>query len=166
MEESFSYPSRLEKRLNEIGFKHQVINAGISGDTTAGGRRRIHWVLKQNPDVVILALGANDGLRGFPLSEVEKNLEAIIKTCNRKETKILLAGMRVPPNYGPKYTSEFEGIYARLANKYNLSFVPFLLEGVAGIRELNQPDGIHPTAEGYKIVTDLLWRVLLPMLSH
>lgn len=166
VEESLSYPGRLQKRLNEKGFPHHVSNAGVSGDTTAGGTRRIHLVLKQHPEIVILALGANDALRGFPPGEIEKNLEAIIKTCLKKGTKILLTGMRVPPNYGSRYVKAFEDIYSRLAKKYKIAFLPFLLEGVAGIKKLNQADGIHPTAEGYAIVTELVWQALLPMLEQ
>lgn len=165
VEENLSYPARLQKRLQKNGFPHRVINAGVSGDTTAGGLRRVHWVLKEKPDIVILSLGVNDGFRGLPLNEIENNLKAIIKICIEKEVKVLLAGMRIPPNYGLKYTGEFEGIYARLAKKYDLPFIPFFLDGVAGIKELNQPDGIHPTAEGYAIVTDLVWQALLPMIK-
>lgn len=165
VEEGLSFPSRLRKRLKKMGFPHTVINAGISGDTTTGGLRRIPLLLKQKPDLVIVALGANDGLRGLQTVEVEKNLDAIIKACLDKGTKVLLVGMRIPPNYGAKYTREFEGIYPRLAEKYDIKFIPFLLEGVAGIRELNQPDGIHPTSEGYAKVIDVVWKVLLPMLQ-
>ncbi|MEE9164922.1 MAG: arylesterase, partial [Nitrospinota bacterium] len=147
------------------GLPHRVVNAGVSGDTTAGGLRRIHGILKQKPDIVILALGSNDGLRGFPPAEIKKNLDAIIKICLERGTKVLLAGMRIPPNYGPKYTGEFKAIYHRLAKKYNLPFIPFLLDGVAGKRGLNQSDGIHPKAEGYAVVTELVWQALLSMLE-
>lgn len=165
VEESLSYPNRLQNRLNKEGFPHRVINAGVSGDTTAGGLRRINWVLKQQPDIVILALGANDALRGLPPSEIEKNLKSITKMCLAKGVKVLLAGMKAPPNYGQKYSKEFEEIYYRLAKVNNIPYVPFLLEGVAGIKGLNQPDGIHPTAEGYALVTELVWKVLLSMLE-
>ena len=165
VEESLSFPGRLQKRLEENGLTHRVVNAGMSGDTTAGGLRRMHGILNQKPDIVILALGSNDGLRGFPSAEIEKNLEAIIKICLENRIKVLLAGLLIPPNYGPKYTVEFKSIYPRLAKKYNLPLIPFLLDGVAGIRELNQSDGIHPKAEGYAIVTDLVWKALLPMLE-
>ena len=165
VEESLSFPGRLQKRLEEKGLPHRVVNAGVSGDTTAGGLRRIHGILKQKPDIVILALGSNDGLRGFPPAEIKKNLEAIIKICLENKTMVLLAGMKIPPNYGPKYTGEFKAIYPRLAKRYDLFFIPFLLEGVAGKRGLNQSDGIHPKAEGYAIVTELVWQALLSMLE-
>jgi len=165
VEESLSFPGRLQKRFKKKGLPHRVVNAGVSGDTTAGGLRRIHGILKQKPDIVILALGSNDGLRGFPPAEIKKNLEAIIKICLENKTMVLLAGMKIPPNYGPKYTGEFKAIYPRLAKRYDLFFIPFLLEGVAGKRGLNQADGIHPKAEGYAIVTELVWQALLPMLE-
>lgn len=165
VEESFSYPARLQKRLIENGLSHRVINAGVSGDTTAGGVRRVKGILKQKPDIVILALGANDGLRGLPVSDIEKNLETIIKACQKNGTTVLLAGIRIPPNYGAKYSGDFKAVYSRLAKKYNLPFVPFLLKGVGGVRELNQPDGIHPNAEGYATVTDNVWKALQPMIK-
>ncbi len=164
VEESFSFPGRLQRRLQEKGFSHRVMNAGVNGDTTAGGLRRIPWLLNQQPVVVILVLGANDGLRGLPVAEVQKNLETIIKACLKQGAKVLLAGIRIPPNYGAKYTKEFEGIYPHLARKYDVTFVPFFLEGVAGIKELNQRDGIHPTKEGYGIIINTLWRALESML--
>jgi len=164
VEESFSFPGRLQKRLQEKGFPHRVMNAGVNGDTTAGGLRRIPWLLNQQPVLVILVLGANDGLRGLPIVEAQKNLEAIIKACLKQRAKVLLAGIRIPPNYGAKYTKEFERIYPHLARKYDIALIPFLLEGVAGIKELNQRDGIHPTKEGYGIVTNTVWRALESLL--
>ncbi len=165
VEESLSFPGRLQNKFKEKGLPHHIVNAGVSGDTTAGGLRRIDGILKQKPDIVILALGSNDGLRGFPPAEIEKNLDAIIKICLENKTMVLLAGMKIPPNYGPKYTGEFEAIFPRLAKKYDLPFIPFLLEGVAGKRGLNQSDGIHPKAKGYAIVTELVWQALSPMLE-
>ena len=165
VEESLSFPGRLQKKLEDNGLPHRIVNAGVSGDTTAGGLRKIHGILKQKPDIVILALGSNDGLRGFPPPEIEKNLDDIIKICLKKKVKILLAGLKIPPNYGPKYSGEFKAIFPRLAKKYDLPFIPFLLDGVAGIRELNQADGIHPKAEGYAIITEVVWKALLPMLE-
>ena len=164
VEENLSFPGRLQKKFKDNGLPHRVVNAGVSGDTTAGGLRRIHGILKQKPDIVILALGSNDGLRGFPPTEIEKNLDKIIKICLKKQVKILLAGLKIPPNYGPKYSGEFKAIFPRLAKKYGLPFIPFLLDGVAGIRELNQSDGIHPKAEGYAIIAEVVWKALLPML--
>ena len=151
--------SMLQKRFKKKGLPHRVVNAGVSGDTTAGGLRRIHGILKQKPDIVILALGSNDGLRGFPPAEIKKNLEAIIKICLENKTMVLLAGMKIPPNYGPKYTGEFKAIYPRLAKRYDLFFIPFLLEGVAGKRGLNQADGIHPNPRG----VDEIVKRILPM---
>ena len=165
VEENLSFPGRLQKKFKDNGLPHRVVNAGVSGDTTAGGLRRIHGILKQKPDIVILALGSNDGLRGFPPTEIEKNLDKIIKICLKKQVKILLAGLKIPPNYGPKYSGEFKAIFPRLAKKYGLPFIPFLLDGVAGIRELNQSDGIHPKAEGYAIIAEVVWKALLPMLE-
>ena len=165
VEESLSFPGRLQKKLEDNGLPHRIVNAGVSGDTTAGGLRKIHGILKQKPDIIILALGSNDGLRGFPPPEIEKNLDDIIKICLKKKVKILLAGLKIPPNYGPKYSGEFKAIFPRLAKKYNLPFIPFLLDGVAGIRELNQADGIHPKAEGYAIITEVVWKALLPMIE-
>ena len=165
VEENLSFPGRLQKKFKDNGLPHRVVNAGVSGDTTAGGLRRIHGILKQKPDIVILALGSNDGLRGFPPPEIEKNLDDIIKICLKKKVKILLAGLKIPPNYGPKYSGEFKAIFPRLAKKYDLPLIPFLLDGVAGIRDLNQADGIHPKAEGYAIITEVVWKALLPMLE-
>ena len=165
VEESLSFPGRLQKKLEDNGLPHRIVNAGVSGDTTAGGLRKIHGILKQKPDIIILALGSNDGLRGFPPPEIEKNLDDIIKICLKKKVKILLAGLKIPPNYGPKYSGEFKAIFPRLAKKYDLPLIPFLLDGVAGIRELNQADGIHPKAEGYAIITEVVWKALLPMLE-
>ena len=165
VEESLSFPGRLQKKLEDNGLPHRIVNAGVSGDTTAGGLRKIHGILKQKPDIIILALGSNDGLRGFPPPEIEKNLDDIIKICLKKKVKILLAGLKIPPNYGPKYSGEFKAIFPRLAKKYDLPLIPFLLDGVAGIRDLNQADGIHPKAEGYAIITEVVWKALLPMLE-
>ena len=122
----------------------------MSGDTTAGGVRRIKWLMKHDPEIVILELGANDGLRGLSLEEMESNLEQIIDICKESGAKVLLTGMRIPPNYGEEYTVEFEKTFIRLAEKHKLPLVPFFLEGVAGIREHTQPDGIHPLGSGYR----------------
>ena len=160
-----SYPAKLQKIIIENGYPHQVVNGGVSGDTTAGGVRRIKWLMKHNPEIVILELGANDGLRGLSLKEMESNLEQIIVICKEGGAKVLLTGMKVPPNYGEEYTVEFEKIYIRLAEKHKLSLVPFLLEGVAGRREYTQPDGIHPLGSGYSIVVQTIWKYLKPLMD-
>ena len=141
-----------------------MINAGVSGDTTAGGVRRIEWLMKHKPNIVILALGANDGLRGLSIKEMRTNLETMIRISHDNNAKVLLAGMKALPNYGEDYQVKFEAVYSDLAKKYDLILLPFLLEGVAGVREHTRPDGLHPTASGYKIVADLVWRYLHPML--
>lgn len=162
--EQESYPSRLQEILKQHKHPHQVINAGVSGDTTAGGLRRINWLLKQKPEIVILELGANDGLRGLPLAEMYSNLEQIVQLCRDAGARILLAGMKIPPNYGAEYTQGFEDMFHRLAEQYQLNFIPFFLEGVAAKREYTRPDGIHPLGAGYKIVAETVWQGLEPML--
>lgn len=161
-----SYPSRLQDLLKKEGYLYKVVNAGVSGDTTAGGRRRIDWLLKHKPEIVILELGANDGLRGLPLDEMESNLETIILTCKKNGADVLLAGMKIPPNYGEDYTSGFEQIFPRLAEKHKTGLIPFFLENVAGVQKLTRPDGIHPEAEGYAIVVKTVWQHLHPMLKE
>ena len=160
-----SYPSRLQVKIASAGFPHKVVNAGVSGDTTAGGVRRIRWLMKHEPEIVILALGANDGLRGLSVDEMRKNLETIIAICREHNARILLAGMKALPNYGEDYMRDFEAVFPELAKKHDLIFLPFLLEGVAGEREHTHPDGMHPIASGYSIVTDLVWKRLEPMLK-
>ena len=159
-----SYPSRLQKILLDKGYHHRVINGGVSGDTTAGGLRRIRWLMKQEPEFVILELGANDGLRGQPISEIESNLVKIIQICLEQNSKVLLAGMKIPPNYGDEYTHDFEEVYNRISKQYRVSLIPFFLEGVAGKRKLTQSDGLHPLAAGYVIVAQTVWKYLEPML--
>ena len=163
--EEASYPSRLQQRLRKEGYPHRIVNAGVSGDTTAGGLRRIHWLLKHDPKIVIIELGANDGLRGLPIGEVYSNLEKIIEICQERHIQVLLTGMKALPNYGEHYFNEFEKIFSRLAEKYEIAFLPFFLEGVAGNREYTQADGIHPLASGYALVTDTVWNYLQPMLK-
>jgi acyl-CoA thioesterase-1 len=165
VKEEESYPSRLQLKVASAGFPHKVINAGVSGDTTAGGVRRIRWLMKHEPEIVILALGANDGLRGFSIAEIRRNLELMIGVCRKHDARILLAGMKALPNYGEDYMQEFESVFSELAEKHKLDFLPFLLEGVAGERKHTQPDGLHPVASGYRIVSDLVWQRLEPMLA-
>jgi len=160
-----SYPSKLQVKISSAGFPHKVVNAGVSGDTTAGGVRRIRWLMKHEPEIVILALGANDGLRGLSIDEMRKNLEIMITICREHNAQILLAGMKALPNYGEDYMREFETVFPELAEKHDLIFLPFLLEGVAGEREYTQSDGLHPLASGYSIITDLVWQRLKPMLK-
>lgn len=160
-----AYPARLQRRLDEQGLRYRVINAGVSGDTTAGGLRRVDWVLKSRPDLVILELGANDGLRGLNLGETKANLERIIKRCQDLSVTVILAGMKLPPNYGAEYTEGFEAIYPALAKQYRLTLIPFFLEGVAGSASLNQADGIHPTGEGYRIIADQVLETVKPLLD-
>jgi acyl-CoA thioesterase I len=159
-----SYPSQLQDLLIKNESPHKVINAGVSGDTTAGGLRRINWLMKQKPQIVILELGANDGLRGLDIAEMEANLSKIIQICIKQNSKVLLVGMKAPPNYGEEYSTQFEETFYKLAKKFKIPLVPFLLEGIAAKREYNQGDGIHPTAAGYKIVVKTVWEYLKPML--
>ena len=160
-----AYPARLQHRLEEQGLRYRVINAGVSGDTTAGGLRRVDWVLKSSPDIVILELGANDGLRGLNLDQTKANLERIIQRCQQASVTVVLAGMKLPRNYGADYTKSFEAIYPALAKQYRLTLIPFFLEGVAGFASLNQADGIHPTSEGYRIIADKILDALKPLLK-
>ncbi|MBI3597472.1 MAG: arylesterase [Nitrospirae bacterium] len=159
-----AYPAVLERKIHAAGFPYRVINAGVSGETTAGGLRRVPWILQNRPEVVILELGANDGLRGLSIVETKKNLADIIDALQKEHVRVVLAGMRMPPNYGKEYTEAFEKIFPELAKRYRLTLIPFFLEGVAGRSGLNQPDGIHPTAQGYQRIVDNLWPRLKPLL--
>ena len=160
LEEAF--PALIQQRLDSLGMDYTVINSGLSGETTAGGLNRINWVLNQKVDVFVLELGANDGLRGIPLDQTKNNLQAIIDYVREKnpQTQIILAGMQIPPNMGPEYTQEFRTIFPELAEKNDIPLIPFLLDGVAGIPELNLEDGIHPTPQGHQIVRENVWSVL------
>ncbi len=157
-----AFPALIQDKLDSLGLKYNVINAGLSGETTSGGNSRVDWVLNQKPDVFVLELGANDGLRGIPLEETRANLQSIIDKVREKnpEVEIILAGMQIPPNMGPEYTSEFRIIYPDLAKSNEIALIPFLLDGVAGNPQLNQRDGIHPTADGQVIVASNVWAVL------
>jgi acyl-CoA thioesterase-1 len=160
-----AYPAQLQRRLDELHYRYRVINAGVSGDTTAGGLRRVPWVLGSKPDVVILELGGNDGLRGLSLEQTKQNLSRIIAQLQKAGTTIILAGMKLPPNYGQEYIRGFEAIYPNLARHYHLPLIPFFLEGVAISPALNQADGIHPTKEGYRLVVEEVLKVLGPVLQ-
>jgi acyl-CoA thioesterase-1 len=161
-----AFPAVIQNRLDSLGLPYQVVNAGLSGETTASGKNRVSWVLNQKVDIFILELGANDGLRGIPLSETRNNLQAIIDIVREKnsDAQIVLAGMQMPPNLGADYTAEFKNIFPDLAKKNQLKLIPFLLENVAGIPELNQQDRIHPTVEGQKIVAENVWLILKDLL--
>ena len=161
-----AFPALLQKRLDSLGYSYECINAGLSGETSAGGRGRIDWVLRNVPDIFFLELGANDGLRGLPLEETPQNLQAIIDAVKKEnpEVKIIVAGMMVPPNLGNDYTTQFKEIFPSLAEKNNATYIPFLLEGVAGDPSLNLNDGIHPTPDGHKILAETVWKYLEPLL--
>ncbi|MCC6967205.1 MAG: arylesterase [Nitrospira sp.] len=160
-----TYPAQLQNQLDALGHRYQVLNAGVSGDTTAGGLRRVSWVLAGKPSVVILELGGNDGLRGLSLPETRSHLDAMIRQLTEAGVQVILAGMKLPPNYGEEYTTKFEAMYRDLAKAHALPLIPFLLEGVGGEQRLNQADGIHPTGEGYRIVVQNVLQTLLPLLK-
>ncbi len=161
-----AYPARLQERLDSEGYAFEVVNAGVSGDTTAGGLSRLDWNLEGDVRVLILALGANDGLRGLSVPEMKQNLSAIIERASERGIAVLLTGMEAPPNLGEIYTSQFRDSFTELASEYDVSFFPFLLRGVAGISTLNQSDGIHPNAEGARIIADHIWSYIRDMLPE
>ena len=159
-----AFPARLQARLRAEGYDYRVVNAGVSGDTTAGGLRRVDWALRAHPDVVIVALGANDGLRGQSPQAIRANLEEIVERLQASGARVLLVGMRLPPNYGAEYTKEFEAVFPAVARRAKIVLMPFLLDGVAADPRLNQADGIHPTAAGQQMIADRLWPYLRPLL--
>jgi len=161
-----AFPALIQHKIDSLGLAYKVINAGVSGETSSGGNSRIDWILRQRVDVFMLELGANDGLRGIPLSETRKNLQSIIDRVKAKypQAKILLAGMQIPPNMGATYTTEFRNIFPELATKNGIALIPFLLEGVGGEIKLNQDDGIHPTLEGHKVLAENVWEKLKELL--
>ena len=164
--ETQAYPAVLQQKLTAAGYKWRVVNAGVSGDTSAAGLQRVDWALDQGDvRILVLELGANDGLRGLPVDEMKKNLAAIIERAQRKHIAVLLAGMEAPPNFGPDYTVSFRQVYRDLARQYKVPLVPFLLDKVAGVPNLNQGDGIHPNVEGAQIVADTVWSALHPMVD-
>jgi acyl-CoA thioesterase-1 len=162
----FAFPNLIQQKLKDAGKDYQVINAGLSGETSAGGLARIDWVLRQPVDIFILELGANDGLRGLEIGQTKTNLQWIIDKVKAKNpnVKFVIAGMKVPPNMGDNYGTSFEKIFKEIASRNNSALIPFLLDGVGGDPKLNQADGIHPTAEGHKIVAENVWEVLKPIL--
>lgn len=163
-----TYPALIQEKINQRGWNMQTVNAGLSGETSAGGLRRIDWILRRPIDVFVLELGANDGLRGIDTESTEENLQAILDRVRKKnpQAALVIAGMQVPPNMGKDYSREFAEIFPRLAETNEAALIPFLLEDVGGIPELNLPDGIHPTAEGHKIMTETVWEILEPVLKR
>ncbi len=159
LDPSEAYPALIQNRIDSLKLPYNVINAGLSGETSAAGKSRIDWLLKQKIDVFVLELGANDGLRGIAVTETNKNLQAIIDAVKSKypEVKLVMAGMQVPPNMGSTYANDFKEMFPKLATKNNMVLIPFLLDNVGGVPALNQPDGIHPTAEGGKILAENVW---------
>jgi acyl-CoA thioesterase I len=160
-----AYPALLQQRLKAEGSPYQVVNAGVSGDTSAGGLSRLDWALEGDVRVLIVALGGNDGLRGLPPEQLKANLSQIITRAQQRGIKVILAGMEAPPNYGREYIVGFHQVYPALAKEYHVALVPFLLDGVAGHDALNQRDGTHPSAEGARIVADNVWKVLKPVIE-
>lgn len=164
---SEAYPTLLQKRLTDAGMNYEVVNAGVSGDTSAGGLSRLDWALDGNVKILVVALGGNDALRGLPADALKRNLSQIIERAQARGITVVLAGMEAPPNYGADYARQFHEVYPSLAKEYGVQLVPFLLQGVGGVVRLNQGDGIHPTAEGARILAENVWTVLKPIVeSH
>jgi len=162
-----AFPALIQAQIDGRRWSIKVVNAGQSGDTSAGGLGRLDWLLKNRVDVLVLELGANDGLRGLPVDVTRKNLQAIIDRTRKQNprVRVVIAGMKVPPNMGRDFASRFESMFRDLARKNNAALIPFILEGVGGVRELNLPDGIHPTAAGHRLVADNIWKALEPILK-
>ena len=168
--EEQAYPFLLEKKLNtettaRTGKNYKIINGGISGSTTSGGVARIEWFLRSEPDLLILALGGNDGLRGIPTSEIRKNLSLIIKAAQTKKIQVLLAGMKIPPNYGLEYTVKFSSLFQEISEEFEIPMIPFLLEGVGGVAEMNLPDRIHPNFKGHQVMCETVYKNLIKILE-
>lgn len=161
-----AYPALIQKKIDADGLPWRVVNAGLSGETTSGGLRRLDWILRQRVDIFVLELGGNDGLRGIPPATSRANLAAMIKRIRERypDVKVILAGMQLPTNMGPEHTREFAAIYPEVAEAHGAVLIPFLLEGVGGVASLNLPDGIHPTPQGHAIVADTVWDILRPLL--
>jgi acyl-CoA thioesterase-1 len=160
-----AYPAQLAARLRAAGLDYEVVNAGVSGDTSAGGLRRFEWSMAGDVKVLVVALGANDGLRGLPTRDLHDNLAKIITAAQARGARVILAGMEAPPNFGDPYTRDFRAVYRTLAETYDVVLIPFFLDGVAGVPALNQTDGIHPTADGQRRVADTIWRALAPLVG-
>jgi len=161
-----AYPALIQEKIKKLGLNYSVRNSGVSGDTTAAGLRRLNWALKEEPAAIVIALGANDGLRGLDLKETQKNLERIVEEISLKypAAKIVLAGMELPINMGEEYRQQFRELFPRVARAKDVHLLPFLLENVAGKREFNQSDGIHPTREGQALIAENVWKILKPLL--
>lgn len=164
--ETQSFPGLLQVKVDREGWNFEVVNAGVSGDTSAGGSRRLDWILKEDVRVLVVALGANDGLRGLSVPEMTQNLSQIIETARQRNIVVILAGMEAPPNYGAEYVAAFRQAYREIAATHRVLFIPFLLDKVAGEATLNQADGIHPNAQGAAVVADTVWSVLKPLLDQ
>ncbi len=160
-----AYPALIQELLEAEGYELEVVNAGVSGDTTAGGVRRLDWVLDDDVQILIIALGGNDGLRGLPVPEMKRNLSTIVERAREKGVAVVLAGMEAPPNQGDGYTSRFRETYLEIAREYDVALVPFLLEGVGGMAEYNQRDGIHPNERGQVLIAKQMWEILRPLLK-
>jgi acyl-CoA thioesterase I len=163
-----AYPALVEARIRAAGLPHRVVNAGVSGETAAAARRRLDWLLRQRVDVLVIETGANDGLRGQDPDATRADIQALVARAReaRPAPRILLVGMQAPPNLGRPYAERFRAIYPALAQENDVALVPFLLDGVAGVARLNQPDGVHPTAEGHERLAENVWKVLGPMLAE
>jgi acyl-CoA thioesterase-1 len=164
--ESESFPSRLQEKIDEDGYQFEMVNAGVSGETSAGGLRRLDWALEGNVRVMLLALGANDGLRGLSIAEMKQNLTTIIQRTRERNIVVILVGMEAPPNYGPEYVQQFRAAFREVAAKERVLFIPFLLDHVAGVSTLNQADGIHPNADGARQIAENVWPVLRSVLDQ
>lgn len=160
-----AYPALLEQKLKSDNRNWKVVNSGVSGSTTASALSRVKWILKSKPDLVMVALGANDGLRGVKVATSKKNLEDALDELKKAKIPIVIAGMQMPPNFGKAYADEFKSMFSQLAKKYNAKFIPFMLEGVAGDPKLNQTDGIHPNEEGHKIIADYVYKHIKDILK-
>ncbi len=160
-----AFPAILQEKIDAAALPFEVVNAGVSGDTSASGVRRLDWALTGDVRILVVELGANDGLRGLPVEELRRNLTAIVQEARRRGLSVVLCGMEAPPNFGARYTDAFRQVYVDLAREHDLAFVPFLLNGVAGLPTLNQGDGIHPNEKGARLVADTVWAVLRPVID-
>ena len=167
LDEARAFPALVQAKIDSLGWSFEVINGGLSGETSAGGLRRVTWLLRRKIDILVLALGGNDGLRGIPASEMQQNLQGIIDRARTTypDVQIILAGMEAPPNLGDAYTAAFRAVFPTLAEKNRIPLIPFLLEGVGGIADLNLPDRIHPNAQGHRIIAETVWHALKPILE-
>lgn len=164
--EQQAYPAVLQRKIDEAGYQFEVVNAGVSGDTSAGGLRRLDWAIEGDVRVLIVSFGGNDGLRGLPVAQMKENLTTIIEKARERNAVVILAGMEAPPNFGQEYATQFRQAFRDVALRTRVLFIPFLLKDVAGIPELNQGDGIHPNPRGAQIVAETVWSVLQPLLDQ